>query len=538
MYRIKHKYERMTTMKFCVTFLEGEYFWGGAVANGTDMPINVQSNYFRDYTNTADGNQMMPFFVSNKGRYVWSENAFKVWIENGMLCFEGTDFELYEEGTCLRDAYIAAMKKHFPFTDTWSKNKTLPREFFEAAQYNTWMEHTYNPTQEEVLKYAHAVVEHGFEPGILIIDEGWHTRYGLWEFDFHKFPNPKAMVDELHELGFKVLLWVTPLVTPDGQGFIQTYTPGLEPEGSGNFFLRTEEGKIALVEWWNGYSAILDMRKDEDKRFLDEKLEFLMTEYGIDGFKFDGGGYEMYQPDNIQNGKAAPDHDAAALNIAWNEFGAKYKFHEYKDTFKGGGKATIQRLRDREHTWDGKGINTLIPCSLLQGLIGHPFICPDMIGGGEWLCNFLPGYEIDEELFIRMAQVSALFPMMQFSWAPWRILSDKALEIVLKAAKLHKTFSQEIIALVENAEKTGEPILRALEYNDPHQGYEEIRDEFMLGESILVCPVVTKGTYEKDIVFSQGVWKDEHGTVYQGRQKLRLQTPLDTLLWFRRIDCL
>lgn len=521
-------------MEFRLRFLENEFFWGGAVANGLDMPITAGSEYARDYTD-GGRNQLMPLFLSSKGRYVWSEDPFKVWVENGELCFEGTDFELYDEGTCLKDAYLAAMEKHFPFTETRKLGKKMPDVFFRTAQYNTWMEFPYNPTQKSVLEYAHAIVDHGFEPGVLIIDEGWHTRYGLWQFDFHKFPDPKAMIDELHALGFIVMLWVTPLVTADGQEFVSTYLPRLNPDGGENLFLRTDTGKIALVSWWNGFSAILDLRKECDRRFMDAKLQFLMKEYGVDGFKFDGGPYSMYHPDNIQNGKAAPDHDAAALNIAWNEFGARYTFHEYKDTFKGGGKATIQRLQDRDHSWDTNGIDTILPCSLLQGLFGHPFICPDMIGGGEWTFNFLPGFTVDEELFVRMAQVSALFPMMQFSWAPWRVLSDTYLGMVTRAAQLHKSMADEIITLVRDAERTGEPIVRTLEYNDPHQGYEKITDEYMLGDDILVCPVITKGTFEKDITFPQGLWKNEDGKIYEGRQVVHMPTPVDKLLWFRRV---
>ncbi len=74
-----------------------------------------------------------------------------------------------------------------------------------------------------------------------------------------------------------------------------------------------------------------------------------MSEYGIDSFKFDGGSYYMYSPESMINGEPRDDHEQEELNIAWNEFGAKYKFHEHKDTLKGEGKATIQRLCDREH---------------------------------------------------------------------------------------------------------------------------------------------------------------------------------------------
>ncbi|MBR3966038.1 MAG: glycoside hydrolase [Clostridia bacterium] len=521
-------------MKFSVKFLENEHFWGGPTAFATEMPIKNGSDYSRD--NRIDPrNQFMPLFLSDMGRYIWSDDTFNVWVEKNTLNFEGNgNFELWEGGKCLRDAYIAAMEAHFPFDDSRKKGKKLPRRFFSTAQYNTWMEFTYNPTQAGVLDYAHSIVDNGFEPGILIIDEGWHTRYGLWEFDMAKFPSPKEMIDELHSLGFTVMLWVTPTVTNDGQQFA-LLTKDYRTEDWDKNFLRNAENEPAIVEWWNGYSAILDLRREDDKIFLGEKLDRLMKEYGVDGFKFDGGSYSMYHPKNMINGTPRADHDPKALNIAWNEFGAKYEYHEYKDTFMGGGKSTIQRLCDRGHCWEGDGINTLLPCAIMQGLMGHPFICPDMIGGGEWSYTLIPGFKVDEELFIRMAQASSLFPMMQFSWAPWRVLSDESLEIIKESAFLHKKMSSEIILLIEDAEKTGEPILRSLEYNYPHNGYAEITDEFMLGENILVCPIVTKGTFTKNITFPKGRWIDDEGNIYEGGRSHIVDTPIDKLVWFRRI---
>lgn len=522
-------------MKFTVTFKEGEHFFGGPSVFGTEMPLTAGCTYRRD-CRINPRNQFMPLFLSDKGRYIWSTDTFLVWVDGDTLNFEGSGtFELWEDGKTLRDAYLAAMEAHFPFREARVEGKKLPRKFFTAAQYNSWMEFTYNPTQKGVLEYAHAIIDNGFEPGILIIDEGWHTRYGQWKFDFHKFPDPKGMIDELHALGFTVMLWVTPLVTADGQEFIMSTRQDFNPENWDKLFLRTKDNKVALVQWWNGYSAILDFRKECDRRYLGDKLDYLMKEYGVDGFKFDGGSYSMYLAGNIQNGEARDDHDTAALNIAWNEFGAAYTYHEYKDTFLGGGKSTIQRLCDRNHRWEDEGINTLLPCAIMQGLIGHPFICPDMIGGGEWTFSHMPGFQIDEELFIRMAQASALFPMMQFSWAPWRALSSESCKIVRDAAMLHKAMAEDIVALVEDAERTGEPILRSLAYNDPEGGYSKVSDEFMLGTDILVCPIITKGTFEKDIVFPEGTWQDGDGNLYEGRSVQKLPTPLDKLTWFRRV---
>ncbi len=520
-------------MKYTYEILENEYWWGGTIDDGTLMPFSRQTaGYKRDFRLNAE-NQTMPLYLSSKGRYIWSEQPFAVTIDGGKFELDGEEIILVEAGACLRDAYLAAMRVHFPFT-----GEVPPLEFFETAQYNTWMEFTYNPTEQGVLEYAHAIVDNGFKPGILIIDEGWHRPYGDWSFDLVKFPHPKEMIDELHALGFKVMLWVVPYVTCSGLKFISGIREDLNPESYDSTFMRNEKGQPIIIHWWNGYSAILDFTNPADVKFLDDQLQALMRDYGVDGFKFDGGTLQAYSNNAVINGQhkgtADGTYSPMKQNIAWNDFGARYKYHEYKDTFKGGGKPVIQRLRDRGHRWDYDGINTILPNSLAQGLIGHPFICPDMIGGGEWSYNVIPGFKVDEELFIRMAQASVFFPMMQFSWAPWRVLSKESFEIVREAARLHSKLAPELVAIIRECAMTGEPIMRTLEYQYPHCGYESITDEFLCGDDILVCPVVTKGTLEREIVFPAGEWIDMEGNRYPAGRRV-VPTPLESLTWFRRV---
>ena len=518
-------------MEYIFKMLPGECFFGGSTLYGTQNPFDASSEAEYDFREWHCFNQTMPMFLSTKGRYIYSENPFKVTFKNGEILIIGEDVVMYEAGSSLRDAYLDAMHKHFPFN-----GRRLPDAFFTTAQYNTWMEYTYFPTQEKVLEYAHGIVDNGFTPGILIMDEGWHGRYGEWEFDFARFPDPKAMVDELHALGFKLMLWIVPFVSPDGHDYICSVTKSLGGgEDAPDLYIRNKKGRVALFNWWNGASAMLDFRKECDRRFLKKKLDHLMQDYGVDGFKFDGGSVGGYQSLNIQNGEPRDDHDPHALNRAWNDFGLQYEYHEYKDSYKCGGLNAIQRLCDRYHSWDHEGINTLVPSSILQGLCGHPFICPDMIGGGSWAHNVDPNFKMDEELFARMAQASALMPMMQFSWAPWRVLSKEALGLVKEAAALHLRMADEILAMVRRTEVEGEPILRCLEYNDPHCGYEHITDEFMLGEDILVVPILKKGEFEKDIVFPKGTWRDEDGNTYEGGMTHRVQTPIERLAWYRRV---
>lgn len=518
-------------MKYTFKMLSGEFWWGGSTNDGVIMPFSADTEFKADFRKKCP-NQGMPLFLSSCGRYIWSDEPFSVEIKDGVITAEGENITLTEAGSCLRDAYLGASKAHFPFG-----GKMPRREFFETAQYNTWMEFTYNQNQKGILEYAHAIIENGMKPGIFIIDEGWQKAYGDWQFDTAKFPDAKAMVKELHSLGFKVMLWVVPYVMPCGVKWIREVKDYLNPEWE-KHFLRNEDGEPAITDWWNGYSAVLDFENPDDCEFLDIMLRRLMEDYDIDGFKFDGGTLADFTGSSVINGKFRGSennaHFAMQKNIAWNEFGMRYPFHEYKDTFKGGGKPVIQRLRDRGHRWDNDGINTIIPNGLAQGLLGYPFICPDMIGGGEWSVTIRPEFRIDEELFVRMTQVSVFFPMMQFSWAPWRVLSKENFEIVKKAAEMHARLAPEIVSEVEKTAKTGEPILRHLEYAYPHRGYHNITDEFLCGDDILVCPVVTKGTFEKDITVPSGKWQSEDGTVYtEGVHHVK--TPLDSIFYLRKV---
>lgn len=92
---------------------------------------------------------------------------------------------------------------------------------------------------------------------------------------------------------------------------------------------------------------------------------------------------------------------------------------------------------------------------------------------------------MDQELVVRYAQCSALFPAMQFSIAPWWILDPENFEYCRKAAALHSELAGEIEALIEHAARTGEPVLRHLAYEFPSMDYEKITDQYMLGSSIL-----------------------------------------------------
>jgi alpha-glucosidase len=127
-------------------------------------------------------------------------------------------------------------------------------------------------------------------------------------------------------------------------------------------------------------------------------------------------------------------------------------------------------------------------------------------------------------------------PMMQFSVAPWRVLDKAHLKAVLKAVKVREDHRAYILNLVAESASTGEPIVRSMEYVFPHQGYENINDQFMLGDQILVAPVLENGTDKKKVMIPMGAWKGFDGKVYQGPAKLSLTVKDDELCYFEKVE--
>ena len=96
-------------------------------------------------------------------------------------------------------------------------------------------------------------------------------------------------MDELHKLGFKVWLWVTPFVNQEASTFADLAARRiLVPNQDGN--------GAALMRWWGGTSGIVDVTNPEGRTWFEEALLSLKFDIGIDGFRIDGGDFKD-QPD-------------------------------------------------------------------------------------------------------------------------------------------------------------------------------------------------------------------------------------------------
>ena len=531
-----------------VKVLPDEKWWGLCNNFGREMPFAAKSDFKCDLRTDNYGHQSLSFLCSDKGRVIWCAEPIGVKIAGGAIALESDKGEIIvreDVGRTLADAYRYASKTWFPPT-----GEAPELLYFAAPQYNTWIELTYHQNEKDILAYAKSMLEHGLPPGIFMIDDTWQHDYGEWNFDASRFDDPKGMMDKLHGMGFKVILWMCPFVSMDSPAY-RRIAWGKNPDdvkgypNKGGFLSSSQKNgwygvpPAASIDWWNGTSALLDFTHPNAVGWFTEQLDRLVKDYGADGFKFDGGGVHFYAGCVGLEGSSPKTfaHDPSASpcvqSALYGNFALKYKGSEYRNGFGFAGRPVIMRLHDKAHSWDA--LRRLVPDMLAAGFVGCPFICPDMIGGGAWTA-FLPGAPFDPELFVRSAQIHALCPMMQISASPWRVLKPEHQEVFKKVVELRQRFAPRFVELAKKSAKTGEPMMRNLEYCFPGNGYADIKDEFMMGDDLLVAPVMEKGAISRKVVLPPGKWKADDGQVYDGPMTIDVATPLERLPYFEKLS--
>jgi alpha-glucosidase (family GH31 glycosyl hydrolase) len=400
-----------------------------------------------------------------------------------------------------------------------------PKEYFTDPIFNTWIEFFWDVNQKGLLTYAQNIRTHGFPASILDIDDKWSTKYGDFDFDPAKFPDPEGLIAQLKEMKFKMALWVTPFIEPAARNYNYAL--------SKKYLLMDEKGKKPYItKWWNGSAALIDLSNPEAHAWYLDQLKALQRKYGVSGFKLDAGDAEFL----IKPFKSYGNISANRYTDLFAELGKHFEVNELRVSWLTQRLGLVQRLRDKAPNWEKEeGLGTIVPHGMAESLIGYPYFCPDMIGGG--LESGFKENKIDAELFVRWTQASALMPMMQYSYAPWK-LDSTSVSICLKYSKLHTDLGDYIYSLARQASVDGMPITRPLFFVDPaDQNTYTISDQFMLGEKLLVAPVLKKGAVSRDIYLPKGTWSDLWtGRIYQGNTTLQhFSAPIDILPVFVKI---
>lgn len=395
-----------------------------------------------------------------------------------------------------------------------------PHDMFRDPIWTTWARFKMGIDQHWTLKFADEIIAHDFPHSIMEIDDKWSRSYGDMIFDPIKFPDPKEMVRQLHDKGFRVTLWVTPFAAEHSHAFIEGLAQG--------FWVAGKSGEAEPIRWWQGEGYALDVTNDRAVAWYLDRLYQLREKYGIDGFKFDAG-ESCFLPPNFQCHQPILPNDYTHL---WVErVAGRFEWAEVRSAYRNQSASLFVREWDRHSSWGlDNGLQSVITAALTFGLLGYPFVLPDMVGGNAY-GSLLP----DKELLIRWAQANALLPAMQFSIAPWDF-DEETIELCRKAVKWH-TDNAQIFPLAEAATQTGHPIIRPISWLAPDDPTTyPIGSQFALGESTMVAPVMEAGARSRDFYLPAGTWRDvlRETTLEGGRWYKDYPAPLDYLPWFER----
>jgi len=384
-----------------------------------------------------------------------------------------------------------------------------PPETFALPIYSTWTQYPRHITQQKVLDFARQIVDAGLPVGVLEIDEKYQPSFGEIAFDPAIFPDPAAMLRELHEMGFVVTLWTSPFINIDSPAFS-------ELRERGGLVLDVRTGEPGVFTWWAGQAGLLDVTSPGGEGWYVEKLQ-AMRDLGFAGFKFDGGDgkyappfattryHQPQRPQGYSNrylefiARQFPDY--AESRVAWMVQRAGLLIRE-------GGKDTRWGLDN--------GLHALITQGLTQGLLGYPYLICDMIPG-RVQTRFPDAPLPADELFTRWVETSAFTPIMQFSYGPWNYAA-MTLAVTRAYARLHAALGEYLHVAAEEAVQKGTPIMRPLFFSDPaDMATYLIDDEFLLGADLLVAPVVTEGAITRSVYLPCGEWRDAwSGDIHAG----------------------
>ncbi len=488
---------------------------------GSSEFILNKTSFVRDPFYTSDYNDVItPFWLSMKGVgfFVPDYQLFGVALlpYNNEFSLTGRNSREFSFNLIISDSavdtfylWINSITDRLLSVTTDPYNEIVDR-MIKRVIWTTWAEFKQDISQEEVLNFYNEIRDHDFPIGIMEIDDKWQKEWGDTDFDPDRFPDPASMVSTLHNDDVLVTLWVPPFVNKNSSNFTSGASKG--------YFVQDSSGEPYLIPWWDTlflipYAGLVDFTNPLSTNWFRNRLLTLRIKYGIDGFKFDAGDGSYLPSDGVTYYKVTPNQ----FTDYYVKFARETYGYEVRSAYESQNKSIIVREIDKSSDWSDGGLRGVLMQALSLGVIGYPFVLPDMVGGNEYVSK------TSSVLMKRWCQLSALLPMVQFSIKPWRGDFSPDVESVCKyALVLREKMIDTLLSLANQSFDTGYPVISPLFFHFPedYQTYS-IDDEFMLGQDLLVAPNLTDSR-RRDIYLPDGIWEAmDSGIKYDGPIWLR-----------------
>jgi alpha-D-xyloside xylohydrolase len=493
----------------------------------------------------------VPFAVSNLGYgFIWNNPSI------GRAEFVGNHTQWHAEAAKQIDYIVIAgdtpseiMKD---YTGITGRAPVLPEW---AAGF--WQCKLRYSTQEELLGIAREYKKRNIPLSVIVVDYFHWTVQGEWTFDPTRWPDPKAMVDELTQMGIKLMVSVWPTVDTRSENYLKMRDK--------NYLLRAEHG-TSLFRIGYGACTFFDAMNPGARKFVWDRVKNGYHQYGIKMFWLDETEPSL-SPYHYENVRYYLGNGLEVSNLF-----PYYYAKTFHDGMKEEGEANVVNLtrcawlgsqRNSAVVWSGDIASTFdslrkqIKAGLNFAFSGVPWWTTD-IGG---FFNGDPNDENFRELFIRWFAFGVFCPIFRVhgyrlpyhepnqmdpnaynqSGGPNEVWSygEENTKILEGFIRLRKRLIPYIMEQMKKASIDGTPVMRPLLYDFPEdKAVYPVSDEYMFGPDILVAPVIEKNSVSRRVYLPLGVsWKDPYtGKVWNGGEIAAVDTPRDRIQVFLKDD--
>ncbi len=355
------------------------------------------------------------------------------------------------------------------------------------------------------------------------------------------YPGLPGMIKRLHAQGLKVLGYLHPFIYPGSISYAEAAWQG--------YLVQEPDGQPYVEPWTFTPRSYVDFSNPEAVSWWQARVNYAMTTVGFDGAMLDFGEaapvtacYANHQPGALMHNYYPMLYIQAAHMAGQAAKPGDFVFFA-RSGYSGSQPYTTGRFTcDQVRSWDRqRGLPSVIPAMLNGSLSGWPYWGPDIAGffdgvgiaGDESPESGAKRIEAEKELWIRWVQVGALSLTMRdmLGWQrdPVHLWTDAETLSVFRAyARLHTALKPYLYRYAEVASRRGLPIARPLFLNYPAEAVTfSLEDEYVLGDDVLVAPVLEPGQTTRRLYLPDGRWRDYWtGTVYAESGWVTVPAPL------------
>ncbi|MFB7591855.1 glycoside hydrolase family 31 protein [Streptomyces sp. NPDC056169] len=388
----------------------------------------------------------------------------------------------------------------------------------------------------EVRRVVAGYRERGLPLSAVHLDIDHYDGHRVFTVDRERFPDLPGLAAELREQGVRLVSIVDPAVKAEPGNAV--YDAGV----AAGAFVKDARGREVRGEVWPGECAYPDFTDPAVREWWGGLYEERLRQ------GFSGVWHDMNEPVSF-----APFGDTTLPRSARHALDGRGGDHReahnvYGLTMARAGYDGLRRLRPDERpflfsrsgwagmqryggTWSGDvstgwpGLRASLSLVLGLGLCGVPYSGPD-VGGFDGSPS--------PELYVRWFQLGAWLPFFRTHSAidagrrePWEF-GPEALEHARVALAERERLRPYFETLARLARMTGAPYVRPVWWGTPEdRGLRDCEDAFLLGDALLVAPVLTRGADRRAVRLPRGRWYDTAtGRAYEGPGQVLLDAPL------------